>query len=878
MSNLLVDEAASWTLDAEASWAAGEGMAGGDCVKIVGTGTGTQKATQSCALSGSDLQARLVGRIKIDSTLAADTNGHAQICYAYYATGVLIIEEAQSVMSCDKPDVADKWYKFIAPVVAIPATATSLLVTCRVVDTTGTARFDNLVMETADAAIDVAVDAYRGVIRDGNLPIKVRVTGADTGALAVGIEVQDADDVTVLSRYQALPPGDAPSTVASGTERLSANQQGCGDDSGDLTGFQMVNGGTADLHISSVDPQAGDYCILVEAVGVTHQGITLDATVVTTGGLIYEATGYLKAAAGFENKTVYPEFIELNSSDVEIGRSYADERSVVLTSAWQKFTVRRQFAANGERARLGVRIPDENAVHFKTDSWSIIDVVPVGVQEIADADIDIDVSALPDGSYSVVPTVYNALTDAAVTDVIIQPLSQDWDITIALNGALPTVYFDSQKRLCIGGTPVAIRGLFEDIDPDNIAVIAESNYNCVMPYRVYSLSSSARTAYLGACSAAGMGCILALKDAATLEIALEAVNACKSHAGLWAYMISDELRAGDVEDVLEVWYPAIRAADPNHPIAVILPSPNDTDYSQYRKAGDWLWEDWFPRAGYYAGSGVMNYAHTGELVALAIDANLGCLPVSAVPEVSRMYVAYPSAPIYQGPTLREIVNQVLQGYVEKARTFIGAFGHRMIGDQTLSEVTQWPWAAAACAQLMDYADLAIADYADEQPVSNNAYVLVRAWTVGDTTSVVAVNSVAVAETVIVTWGGHSETETLEPLGVRRWDYAAAVTTVDLSALTVKVDALTVLVSAVVPAGASGTPYSITINHSDGTPDTAAWVWLTSDSAGTNVVRTGELTNDAGAASFNLESGLTYYVWIRGSDGTESGPTSTGVIP
>jgi hypothetical protein len=69
------------------------------------------------------------------------------------------------------------------------------------------------------------------------------------------------------------------------------------------------------------------------------------------------------------------------------------------------------------------------------------------------------------------------------------------------------------------------------------------------------------------------------------------------------------------------------------------------------------------------------------------------------------------------------------------------------------------------------------------------------------------------------------------------------------------------------------PWTVTVKDSDGVIDTAAEVWLTSTAAGTTILRSVKQTNDAGQVTFHLDSGVTYWIQVRGSDGTEATPVS-----
>jgi len=83
-------------------------------------------------------------------------------------------------------------------------------------------------------------------------------------------------------------------------------------------------------------------------------------------------------------------------------------------------------------------------------------------------------------------------------------------------------------------------------------------------------------------------------------------------------------------------------------------------------------------------------------------------------------------------------------------------------------------------------------------------------------------------------------------------------------------ALTVVASVVEDSGLL--PWTVTINKSDGTPDPAAQVWLTSDEVGTlPALRATKTTDDTGQVTFHLDAGVHYWVQSLGSDGEEGTP-------
>ena len=89
-------------------------------------------------------------------------------------------------------------------------------------------------------------------------------------------------------------------------------------------------------------------------------------------------------------------------------------------------------------------------------------------------------------------------------------------------------------------------------------------------------------------------------------------------------------------------------------------------------------------------------------------------------------------------------------------------------------------------------------------------------------------------------------------------------------------ALVNLETPVNPAGAGSTAFTVTVNHSvSGNPIAGAAVWVTTDSAGSNVVAGTSYTNAFGQVTFYLDTG-SYYLWVASEGYTGSNPTAINV--
>lgn len=74
-------------------------------------------------------------------------------------------------------------------------------------------------------------------------------------------------------------------------------------------------------------------------------------------------------------------------------------------------------------------------------------------------------------------------------------------------------------------------------------------------------------------------------------------------------------------------------------------------------------------------------------------------------------------------------------------------------------------------------------------------------------------------------------------------------------------------------GAGATAATVTVNNSStGLPLAGAKVWVSTDLAGTNVVAGSLTTNTIGQVTFQLDAGVTYYVWIDDPGYTAANPT------
>ena len=86
--------------------------------------------------------------------------------------------------------------------------------------------------------------------------------------------------------------------------------------------------------------------------------------------------------------------------------------------------------------------------------------------------------------------------------------------------------------------------------------------------------------------------------------------------------------------------------------------------------------------------------------------------------------------------------------------------------------------------------------------------------------------------------------------------------------------LDVPVSTRVPNGTGAVEYTITEQTPGGQPIANVKVWITTNSAGTNVMAGPKYTNDAGEVSFMLDTGVTYYRWRQKAGYNFTNPKET----
>lgn len=132
-------------------------------------------------------------------------------------------------------------------------------------------------------------------------------------------------------------------------------------------------------------------------------------------------------------------------------------------------------------------------------------------------------------------------------------------------------------------------------------------------------------------------------------------------------------------------------------------------------------------------------------------------------------------------------------------------------------------------------------------------------------------------------GGMKEVSSANAPGIYRLDvpnaaYAAGAAAVHVSLTfdSTLAEGLTVeLRNPVSNVGSGAIEYTVLVQNSGLTPIAGAEVWLSTDSAGTNVIAGALSTDASGLATFYVDAG-SYYLWVSAESYTGTNPTSVTV--
>lgn len=192
-----------------------------------------------------------------------------------------------------------------------------------------------------------------------------------------------------------------------------------------------------------------------------------------------------------------------------------------------------------------------------------------------------------------------------------------------------TVMFDGQKRTRVNGEPFFPLGIYvSSFDTNAIGRIAESSFNCIMPYVAPDLTG------LDFCQTKGLKVFYLCRDYperqnVDAEVALmeekerlaSRVEMVRHHPAVLAWYINDE-RPLSMHDRLQTRYRALREMDPDHPVWSVLYQV--TELRGYVDTSDVLGTDPYPVPG--------PLGMAAEWTRLAREASFGTQPVWQVPQ------------------------------------------------------------------------------------------------------------------------------------------------------------------------------------------------------------------------------------------------------
>ena len=144
-----------------------------------------------------------------------------------------------------------------------------------------------------------------------------------------------------------------------------------------------------------------------------------------------------------------------------------------------------------------------------------------------------------------------------------------------------------------------------------------------------------------------------------------------------------------------------------------------------------------------------------------------------------------------------------------------------------------------------------------------------------TSSYTAPSSITSLQADVTTILGRTDVATSTRLATSAYTAPSSITGLQADVTTIlgRVDVAT---STRLGTGGGSTSYVVTITRPDGTtPISGASVWVTTDSAGGNVIAGTLTTNGSGVATFMLDAG-SYYLWRQAEGWNFSNPTAITV--
>lgn len=236
------------------------------------------------------------------------------------------------------------------------------------------------------------------------------------------------------------------------------------------------------------------------------------------------------------------------------------------------------------------------------------------------------------------------------------------------------VLFDAQRRTRVNGEPFFPLGVYvSSFDTNAIDRIADSSFNCIMPYVAPDLTG------LDFCQTKGLKVFYLCRDYpdrqnADAEVArmeekkrlAARVEMVRHHPAVLAWYINDE-RPLSMHDRLQTRYRALREMDPDHPVWSVLYQV--TELRGYVDTSDVLGTDPYPVPG--------PLGMAAEWTRLTREASFGTQPVWQVPQAfdwALFRANVPSNEVACGrnrmPTIDEMRSMTLQCIAEGANGLV----------------------------------------------------------------------------------------------------------------------------------------------------------------------------------------------------------------
>lgn len=226
-------------------------------------------------------------------------------------------------------------------------------------------------------------------------------------------------------------------------------------------------------------------------------------------------------------------------------------------------------------------------------------------------------------------------------------------------------WMDQHQRLIVDGKPFFPMGMFAGLpSKDDLQRISDSEFNCLMPYYLYSQSVEDQKNYLGLSERLGIKTLYSTKDlyyanpeTATLHnwkgkqaILRGLVETFQGDPNVIAWYINDEIGVADVEKVRE-HYDLTRGLDLNHPIWMCDYRPSVLRY--FWGTSDVYGVDWYPIAW-------LPINTVGKDSAKARDQVFSARPRWDVPQAHNLQIYNPGATTARPPSLEEMRNMCYQ--------------------------------------------------------------------------------------------------------------------------------------------------------------------------------------------------------------------------